>query len=191
MSVEQKIADMQQASVEQTQSSLALANEVAGKMGVIDASLASNKAEFDKYLESQNPIFNNLKVKSRLAGLETTEKFDLAPGESKVLITNLSAYTAALGVLTLHLNHGDNGSLVKFLSFSGYGLKESDLGGTSSTYVNFSVVLSGQVGGESLSAGQCILKLQASNNNAMTVGVSLNFINMSAVGVSLESDFLM
>jgi len=37
MTVEQQIADMQQASVEQTQASQALADEVAGKMGEIDS----------------------------------------------------------------------------------------------------------------------------------------------------------
>jgi len=52
MTVEQQIADMQQASVEQTQASQALADEVAGKMGEIDSKVSQSQSDFESWKAS-------------------------------------------------------------------------------------------------------------------------------------------
>ncbi|KZN12596.1 hypothetical protein [Marinomonas sp. TW1] len=181
---------VKRASQEQTAASNALSEEVAGKMKAIDDELVKSKIEFDKYLTDQNPIFSSVSVKNRLIGKTTQASFSLSPGESKVLMTNLSPYISANGILAFHLNHGSNGAVAKYVSFSGYGLTESDLGNTSSRYINLSVVRSSDPGGEHLNTGRCELSVKAPETNEINVGVYVNFVLMSAVGVAVASDIL-
>lgn len=190
MSLDSEVQALAKATADQVTASQELTQEVAGKMGEIDEKLENKMNEFDEYLEDQNPTFNKVKIKSVLSGLATVAKFDLAPGESRVVLKNSSAYTAASGILTFHLNHGNNGVLMKCVSFSGYGMTESELGGTTSNFINISLVRSDEVGGEHLSPGQCELLVNAPAENAITVGVSMNFVNISAVGVSVSSEIL-
>ena len=100
MTVEQKIADMQQASVEQTQASQALADEVAGKMGEIDAKSAESQQKIDDFIGSDfanrvngvkdiivyvDPVFgadtNNGSVEN--ASIKTSERLNELVGQSK------------------------------------------------------------------------------------------------------------
>lgn len=153
----------------------------------IDTTLEQKKTEFDNYLLNQTPTFQTVYAKKRVAGLVTGASVQLAAGETIVLMTNHSSYIAAQGILTLHIQHSSNGAHARFLSFSGYGLDESNIGGATDASVSISIRTSEDVGGEHLGYGQCELLVTAI---AIDVGLNVNFVNLSPVSTSIKSAYL-